>query len=276
MSGGIDHKYGSPARRESPGASAPVLAAARAFGAARALGRMALDALIPPLSPLSPSLADGPGRLEAALWARLYVLAPPWCAHCGLPFPYDPGAGALCGACAARTPRYDRARSALAYDDSSRELILSFKHGGRREALAYFARWMAAVVEESQADLVAPVPLHYLRLVRRRYNQSTILGRAVAARLGLPFDAHLLLRQRRTETQAGKSARGRRRNVAGAFAVPPSARPRLSGRCVLLVDDVLTTGATLEACARILKRAGAARVEAVTLARVLRPSDPTA
>lgn len=260
--GGIGQRYGFARARE------------RAGGAALALARAALDALVPPLSPLSPSPADGPGRIEAELWARLQLLAPPWCDRCGLPFPYESGEGAVCGACAAREPRYDRARSAVAYDESSRPLVLSFKHGGRRDALAHFAQWMAAAAPGAQADVVAPVPLHYLRLVKRRYNQAAILGRAVAERLDLPFDAGLLVRRRRTETQAGKSGRGRRRNVAGAFAIPEAARERLSGRRVLLVDDVMTTGATLEACARTLKRAGATRVEALTLARVIKPGDP--
>ncbi len=261
MSDGIGHRYGLAAF------------SGRAGRALAGCGRAALDTLVPPLSPLSPSPADGPGRLEAALWAKLQFLGPPWCAICGFPFPYEAGEGALCGLCAARAPRYDRARSALAYDDSSRPLILSFKHGGRRDALTHFAAWMARAAADTQADVIAPVPLHYLRLVRRRYNQAAILGRALSPLLGVPFDAGLLARRRRTETQAGKSARGRRRNVAGAFAAPERARERLSGRCVLLVDDVMTTGATLEACARTLKRAGAARVEAVTLARVVRAGD---
>src|SRR5690606_15367071 len=111
MSGeGMDQRYGFARAGE------------RASAAAAALARAALDVLVPPLSPLSPSLADGPGRIEAALWARLQLLAPPWCERCGLPFPYDAGADAVCGACAARTPRYDRARSALAYGDASRPL----------------------------------------------------------------------------------------------------------------------------------------------------------
>jgi ComF family protein len=267
MSGeGIGQRYGLARAGERAGRAGA--------GAAVALARAALDVLVPPLSPLSPSLADGPGRIEASLWARLQLLAPPWCDTCGLPFPYDSGAGAVCGVCAARTPRYDRARSAVAYDEASRALILSFKHGGRRDALAHFAQWMAAAARDADADVVAPVPLHFLRLVKRRYNQAAVLGRAVAQRLELPFDAGLLVRRRRTETQAGKSGRGRRRNVAGAFAVPDEARQRLSGRRVLLVDDVMTTGATLEACARALKRAGAARVETVTLARVIKPGDP--
>lgn len=238
-------------------------------------GRAALDALVPAVSPLSPEPTDAPGRLEAALWARLQFLDAPWCDTCGLPFPYEAGEGALCAACAAKAPRYDRARSALAYDEASRPLILAFKHGGRRDALSHFAGWMARAARGAEADLVAPVPLHYLRLVSRRYNQSALLGRAVAERLDLPFESGLLVRARRTQTQAGKSARGRKRNVAGAFRVPEAAKPMLAGRRVLLVDDVMTTGATLSVCARTLKRAGAARVEALTLARVVRPTDPT-
>lgn len=271
MSGeGMEHRYGLTDARGRAGEVRAL--AARCAGW---LGRAALDTIVPPLSPLSPSLSDGPGRIEAEMWAKLQMLAPPWCAICGLPFPYDPGDGVVCGPCAARAPRYDRARSALVYDEASRKLVLSFKHGGRRDALAHFAGWMARAAEETEVDVIAPVPLHYLRLVKRRYNQAAILGRAVAERLGLPFDAHLLMRRRRTETQAGKSGRGRRRNVAGAFAVPEKAKARLSGARVLLVDDVMTTGATLEACARALKRAGAVRVEALTLARVVRPSDAT-
>ncbi len=199
------------------------------------------------------------------------------CSTCGFPFEHDGGAGdnadgTLCGACARQTPTFGHARAVFAYDDASRRLILAFKHGDRTDAAPAFAGWMAragqALVRD--AELVVPVPLHRWRLLRRRYNQAALLARSLAADAGLIFAPDLLVRRRNTPSQARLSPSARRRNVAGAFAVRPSRRAGLGGRRVLLVDDVYTTGATVEAAARALRRGGAQGVDVLTLCRVVR------
>ncbi|MDB5367931.1 MAG: amidophosphoribosyltransferase [Rhodospirillales bacterium] len=234
-----------------------------------ALARWGLDLVLPPSCLGCRVAIDRPG-LCASCWRRLTFLAPPWCACCGLPFEQTLEQGAICGGCAGAPPEFDRARAALAYDDTSRPLLLAFKHGDRLEGVAIFAAWLAAVLRDrlDEIDLIAPVPLHRWRLWSRRYNQAAELARALGRRTGLACDPRLLLRKRATPSQGGLSAAGRRRNVAGAFALRHGAD--IAGRRVLLVDDVFTTGATLDACARALRRAGAARVECVALARVIR------
>lgn len=181
--------------------------------------------------------------------------------------------GQVCGACIADPPAYDRARAALVYGDVSRELVLGLKYQGRRDGLVLLAGWMAAAGKPllEEADLIVPVPLHYLRLVRRGFNQSGWLAAAVARSSGVKLSVDALKRVRATPIQGGLSATGRRRNVQGAFRVRGTAKGRLRGARVLLVDDVLTTGATAEACAMALKRAGARCVDVLTLARVAGP-----
>src|SRR5262249_51418597 len=156
------------------------------------------------------------------------------------------------------------------YDEASKDLILRFKHGDRTEYAALFARWIGRAAAEvvADADAVAPVPLHPLRLLKRRYNQAAEIARPLARRAGLEYLADVLVRTRRTESQgAAGSGAGRRRNVAGAFAVPQSRAKLVKGRRVLLIDDVLTTGATVNACARALLKAGARGVDVAVVAR---------
>ena len=241
-------------------------------GAARWLA----DLVWSPLSALSNAPVGRPGELTPQDWSKIVFLEAPWCSACGVPFPYPAGEGALCGACAARAPVYSRARSAFVYDAQSRTLVLSLKHGGRTDALAAFGPWMARAGAEclAGADVLLPVPLHPRRLRQRRFNQSFLLARAVSRASGVPLDAHVLRRVRATPSQGGLSAKGRARNVAGAFAVREAAKAGVKGRRFVLVDDVFTTGATLEACARALKRAGAEDVSAITLSRVVKPVDP--
>ncbi len=246
--------------------SAPLVTTLKGFGT------LALDALLPPRCVVCYAAVEQPGALCGSCWEQIDFLAPPLCATCGFPFAFDVGPGTLCGACARETPVFDRARAVLTYNQASRALLLRFKHGDRTEGAPAFARWMlragAELIEE--ADLVVPVPLHRLRLFRRRYNQSALLAQAIARAAELTFAPDLLVRKRNTPPQGRLSPAARRSNVAGAFAIRPGGDAALGGRRVLLIDDVFTSGATVEACSSLLKRNGAATVQVLVLARVVR------
>jgi len=168
---------------------------------------------------------------------------------------------------------HDMGLATLMYDDASRRLVLAFKHGDRTDTAPAFGRWLVRAGGGliADADVVAPVPLHWTRLFARRYNQAALLGHAVGRCAGIPVVADALVRHRRTPSQGRLSPSARHRNLRGAFAVPRSRMAVIEGRRVLLVDDVLTTGATAAACARTLLRAGARAVDVLTLARVVRP-----
>ncbi len=256
------------ARRTPPGkpARAP---ARRSWSGARWLGGV----IWPQRSLVTGREVPGPGVLEPDKWSAIRFITGALCNRCGVPFEIEVDPDQVCGACLASPPAYGRARAAVEYGDATRDIVLAFKHQGRRDGLATFGRWMASAGQDllAGADLIVPVPLHYVRLVRRGFNQSVWLAAAVSRSSGVPLSPDLLARTRATPTQAGLSGDGRRRNVQGAFNVRPSRARRLAGRRVILVDDVLTTGATVEACARALKRSGAAEVDVLTLARVAAP-----
>lgn len=239
---------------------------------AKAAGRRVMDVLLPPRCLACGVIVAADGSLCPACWSEIGFIAPPCCARCGMPFAFDAGQGSQCGECARRPPAFERARSALRYDDASRPLILGFKHADRTHAAPAYAAWMARAAGPmlAEADLIVPVPLHWTRLLRRRYNQAALLALALGRIAGKPAVPDALVRLRRTPSQGGLRRLGRFRNVAGVFAVHPGRRARIAGRRVLLVDDVLTTGATVEACVRALRAAGAGAVDVVTLARVVR------
>ena len=237
----------------------------------RAIGRGAADLLMPPLAHDSPQAAGSAG-LTADAWARVVFLEDPVCDGCGAAFEMDAGAFAepRCAACLAKPYAFARARAACLYDEASRGLILKFKHGDHQPYAPLFARWLSrsAAPLLAEADAVAPVPLHRLRLLSRRFNQAAEIARPLARSAGLVYLAEAPVRRTHTTSHGGKSARGRRLNVKAAFAVTEAGRRRIKGRRILLVDDVLTTGATAEACARALLEAGARAVDLAVIARV--------
>lgn len=239
-------------------------------------GRWLADLIWPPVSPLSNEEVNTVGELSPADWNTLQLLGDPVCDLCGVPFPYPVGQGAHCAPCIAKPPRFSRARSAFVYDEHSRSLVLQLKYGGRTDTLKVFGRWMSQAGRDllRDADGLMPVPLHPSRMRQRRFNQSQLLARALSEHTGLPVFPHALRRTRRTPTQEGKSAKARHRNVSGAFRLEPKYRDQIAGQRLVLIDDVYTTGATLNACTRTLERGGAADVMAITLARVVKPVDP--
>jgi ComF family protein len=230
--------------------------------------------LLPPVCILCRTRIGAHGLLCGTCWAKIDFIAPPICARLGVPLPYDTGEPSLSAGAIADPPVYDRARAAARYSATMRELIQSFKYRDRHEGLPLFARWLASAGSEllADADLIMPVPLYPSRLWSRRFNQSAMLAHAVAKLTGLPVDCFTLLRVRRTANQVGLTAKQRRRNVAGAFRAAKSRRELLRGRRIVIIDDVITTGATADACARALKRAGAARVDILALARAVEPT----
>ncbi|KIM00265.1 Competence protein F-like phosphoribosyltransferase domain protein YhgH required for utilization of DNA as sole source of carbon and energy [Paramagnetospirillum magnetotacticum MS-1] len=236
------------------------------------IARLVIDALLPPLCLSCQAEVAEPGSLCPACWSGMVFLGEPSCACCGLPFEFDPGDGVICGECARVKPRYARARAVFRYDDSSKALVLRFKHGDRLEGVGAFARWMARAggVILAQADLLVPVPLHRWRLLSRRYNQAALLAVAIGKLTQVAVEPGMLTRTRRTPPQGHLGHDARARNVAGAFRVDDRLRPRLDGRRVVLIDDVMTSGATVGECARVLLKAGAVCVDVLTLGRVVR------
>jgi len=235
--------------------------------------RWTLDTLLPPGCMLCGEPVAEPGRLCATCWPKLDFIAAPLCPCCGTPFTLPVPQGLLCGACIAKPPRYRRARAALVYGGGGRDLVLRFKRADRTDLARGLADLMARAGADllKDADLIVPVPLHRGRLWRRRYNQSALLALALARRSGKPAMPDLLHRLRATPSLGGLGREQRRRALVGAIRVNPARRERVRGKAILLVDDVFTTGATTGACLRALQQAGAASVDILTLARVVRP-----
>jgi ComF family protein len=218
------------------------------------------------------------GALCGACWQALHFLESPLCECCGLPLEGAEAGDILCGGCIADRPLYRRARAVFGYDEASRPLVARFKYRDRTELAESFARWMARSGYGliGGCDVITPVPLHPLRLVMRRFNQAGLLALSMGRRSGLPVVPDLLRRIRFTPPQVGLSAEARRRNVAHIFRLRPRYAEKIKDMRILLVDDVLTTGATAEACTRVLLRSGAAAVDVLTLARVVAPRRPIA
>jgi ComF family protein len=235
--------------------------------------RRGLDWLIPPSCLACRDPIAGASGLCASCWSRLQFIEAPYCDRLGTPFPFDEGEGAISAAAIADPPAWDRARGAVIFDDLSRDLVHALKYRDRHEAAQVMARLMARAGRDliAAGPLVVPVPLHRWRLWRRRYNQSGLLAQAIAEQSGLAFRPDLLRRIKPTRSQTGLDHKERVRNLRGAITVPPDATAAVQGRSVLIVDDVITTGATAGQCARALKAAGAQRVDVLAFALVTQP-----
>jgi len=236
----------------------------------RAIFGRALDVALPTLCPACREPVSGSG-LCASCWSKLSLIAPPYCPRLGIPFAFDPGPGVLSMQAIADPPAYHRARAAARYDDVARALVHALKYGDRLDLAPAMGRWMARAGHEllSDADALVPVPLHWRRLWARRFNQSALLAKTISGETGVAVADMVLRRFKATAQQVGLSQAERARNVQGAFRVPEECRAAVAGRRLVLIDDVLTSGATSDACARALLRAGAQSVDLLVFARVV-------
>ncbi len=235
-----------------------------------ALPRAALDIALPTLCVACHEPVAGDG-VCAACWGKLSFIAPPFCARLGIPFVYDPGPGLLSMQAIADPPAYQRARAAVRYDEVARTMVHALKYQDRTDLAPAMGRWMARAGQEllADADALVPVPLHWRRGWSRRYNQSGALAGVIGKSARLPVIGNVLRRVRPTLQQVGLSKADRALNVQGAFKVPLEQKSSVQGRRIVLVDDVLTSGATVDACARALLRARAASVDVLVFARVV-------
>jgi len=233
------------------------------------VGKLLLDFALPPRCAGCGEVIEDVGAFCPPCWSKMEWLGNSGCTRCGLPL-----AGTeldICGRCLAKPPALDRIRAAVAYDDLPRSIALKLKYG-RKVALARtMARYMAPLRDEWDDDaILIPVPLHRWRLWGRGFNQSNLVARELSHRWKMRLETNLLSRSKQTKPLKGMNHVQRRKAVAGAFKV--SGSDGLKGKTVVLIDDVLTSGSTAEACARVLRRAGASRVDLICWARVVRPS----
>jgi ComF family protein len=244
----------------------------RTADAARAILRAALDLALPPLCASCREPVEGRG-LCPSCWSKLSFITRPYCERLGIPFAYDPGPGILSMEAIADPPAYNRARATARFDEISRALVHSLKYGDRLDLAPMMGRWMGRAGREilAEADALVPVPLHWRRQWARRFNQSAMLATAVSAESSVPIAGRLLTRIKAPVQQVGLTRSERASNVQGAFKVPEESKGAVVGRRLVLVDDVLTSGATVDGCAWALNRAGAANVDVLIFARVADP-----
>ncbi|MBM9593761.1 ComF family protein [Roseitranquillus sediminis] len=237
-----------------------------------ALLRRAVDLILPHQCAACREIVEGGGMLCGACWRQTPFVTGLVCDGCGVPLPGECGDTVHCDECLAHPPAWDHGRAATIYRDVARRLVLGLKHGDRLDLVGPASEWMARAAQPllRPETIVVPVPVHRWRLIRRRYNQAALLGRGLARRCGLDWHPDALVRARSTGSQDHKSREERFANVSGAIEVNPRRARALAGRDVLLVDDVMTSGATLTACTEALRQASAASVSVVVLARAAR------
>ena len=247
--------------------------AARALPFLRSCGRAVLDIVFPPACLNCRAATDAPGSLCAACWGKVRFIERPFCERLGTPFAVDLGGeGLLSPEAVADPPVYTRARAVAHFDDGPvRQLIHRLKYSDRLELAGPLGAWMARAGAELlvEADLLVPVPLHRRRLIVRRFNQANALAQAVSAASGVPVNPFVLARVKSTPSQVGLSRTQRAINLQGAFRAPEDLAAQIEGRAIVLIDDVLTSGATVNAASRALLRAKAKRVDVLVFARVV-------
>ena len=231
-----------------------------------------VDIIYPPSCIACLAAVQQSAALCTACWSVMPFIERPFCERLGTPFEHDLGPGLISPEAIANPPVYGRARAVARFEDGpARQLVHRLKYGDRTELAAPMGRWMARAAAEllPGADLLVPVPLHRRRLFQRRFNQAAVLAQAITALSGVPSDPLVLRRVRQTSPQVGLTRAQRADNVQGAFRVAPEDRPRIDGRKIVLVDDVMTSGATANAASRVLLRSGAASVDVAVFARVV-------
>jgi len=239
-------------------------------GALVAAARAAADLVVPPLCLNCRQPLGSHDAICASCCRQIRFIGPPLCDRLGIPLPYDTGVTTVSAAAIANPPDWDRARGVARFGPVMRELIHGFKYNDRHDARRLFGRWLAGAGTEllADADMLVPVPLHRWRLLQRKFNQAQLLAAEIALLERVPVEAFALERVKSTPAQVGLSEAERRHNLSGAIRIRPGARPRIEGARIVLVDDVITTGSTAAACARVLRRAGAARIDVLALALV--------
>ena len=228
------------------------------------------DLIVPPVCVGCRAALSAHHALCADCWRDLAFIGAPLCERMGIPLPFDTGGPSISAAALAEPPDYERARAAAHFAGTARRLVHGFKYSDRQEVRVLLGSWLLTAGHDllGDAHLIVPVPMSRRRLFWRTFNQAAILAHEIGRRSGLPVSVAALSRRRATRPQVGLTRAQRRDNMEGAFAVPKSKRAQIAGHNILLIDDVITTGATVNACARVLKRAGAARVDVLAVAMV--------
>jgi ComF family protein len=235
------------------------------------LGRSALDLVYPPQCVACDRATSASHGLCSSCWSGLRFIARPYCERLGTPFTVDIGGPLLSPAAIADPPVFERARAATAYEGVAKEMVRRFKFADHLPMAKPMARMMRQAGAEliAEADLIVPTPSHRWRLLQRRFNQSALLAQELSGSIGLPMAFDLLQKKKATAPQTHLTKAQRRENISGAFSVGKEQRFRLEGKRVLLIDDVITTGATANAASRILLRAGAGAVDILAFAMVV-------